>query len=193
VRAVAMMIDWDDTLFPTTAATAGQVTPAQWVLLRDTLKRFLTVAMRFAHVYIVTNSEQGWAQLCIDKYLPEIADFMTRVPVISARTAYERRDVAGPSVAEQTRWKFLAMLDILRRETLRTRTLPVLVQIGDSMVEHDALKRIAGLFPGLPPVKSIKFADHPSPDIIVRELDDLIPVIPTLARLPKTAVGAALA
>lgn len=182
------LVDWDDTLFPTSSSVAGTMPPEDWGRTCRAIETFLTTALRHGRVYIVTNSEQGWVQLSATRHVPELAPTLRRVEIVSARTSFERRDGGGlgPSLAEQTRWKFLAMLRILRGEILRTRRLPLLVQIGDSDVERTSLLRVAERFPDLPPVKSIQLAHNPSAELLRRQLDQICGVLPLLARSHPT-------
>jgi len=192
---VVFLIDWDDTLFPTTASTAGSVTAAEWKSLQIDLEAFLTTALRYGRVHIVTNSENGWVEMSVARHMPGLAPLIARIPVVSARSAFERKDhltTIIPTAEEQTRWKFLAMLGILQREIQTTRAIPTLVQIGDSTVERAALLRIAARLPDLPPVKSIQLVQQPSAALLQRELHQLTPVVPLLARQQNTAVDVQL-
>jgi hypothetical protein len=176
------LIDWDDTLFPTTALTSGSTTDADWSALEPVLKTFLIKAMAHGRVYIVTNSQRGWVESSVARHLPRLTPLMNQIPIMSARSAFERVTNNNPTVEEQTRWKFLAMLAILKREVQTMRTIPTLVQIGDSSVERNALLRIAQrLQPDLPPVKSIQVVQQPTSQVIVLELQQLTTAVPALA------------
>jgi hypothetical protein len=109
-RADALiLIDWDDTLFPThyigwiesqpggkdaTFATqkAGSV---RHQLLSDVKNAALALLRRsslLGTVAVVTNSQQGWVADSARRWAPDMMPFLRRMPVVSARSMFEGRE-----------------------------------------------------------------------------------------------------
>jgi hypothetical protein len=178
-------VDWDDTLMATT--TSARPTSEEWRRLEETAVRFLLTALRLGFVYIVTNAEQGWVQESAERHMPLLGRFIReyRVPVVSARSTFERKPTGkrhAVTEAEQVRWKFLAMLTILQRVVVRTGAVPVLVSIGDSSVERAALYRVQQHLSELPFVKTIRLLPSPRAPLLEAELRHLTHTLPALVR-----------
>ncbi len=119
------ILDWDDTLFPSTNKSDHDLSllePVICNLVENLKQRSLTV--------IVTNSQTGWINLCLEQHGWEsLRQILVRVPIFSARDWWEK-DSPDP-----TEWKKRAFESLLNQ-------IPTvqLISIGDSESEHEALK-----------------------------------------------------
>lgn len=112
-RNVMLILDWDDTLFPTTMLK--QLLPQQYVATPDGVRRaplreefdwFLRcvlgprVCQLLEHLMaaaaspsfklsIITNAMPDWVQACVERYYPKrVQELMAQVDVLSAREKY---------------------------------------------------------------------------------------------------------
>jgi len=173
-----IIFDWDDTLFPTTwlrqqglAANRSHTPDEEQCLqlqeLACSATEALSVAKAMGRVVVVTNAGDGWVEFCCDAFLPELAQALEGVEVISARSAYESDATRSP-----TDWKCLAFARQVNSyygesESDCGRFLN-LVSLGDSLHEQQALacatSRVMTCH-----AKSIKFAERPDAKSLVAE------------------------
>lgn len=185
-QQVLVLIDWDDTLFPTTWVTdqgmlaTKEVTDLQRRQLcacAEAAMVLLEQATTLGDVVIITNAEEGWVQLSCLRFMPRLLPLLRRVPVVSARTQYEAMGIYCPAECKRLAFE--------REVTEFTRTLSnnqkvSLVAIGDSTHEHAALQRAADLVPGCS-TKSLVFAEQPSPKQLYEQLGFVVKKIEQIA------------
>jgi len=164
-----ILLDWDDTLFPTTMLIAllkSRDHRNEMVVRgdqKDALSRLgtatLSLLSSLVHCYgarrlhIVTNSLSGWVRqslcyaACISPIYREIDAFLVRhgIATVSAQSAF--RGVEGSSPTQWKQWCFDA---ILRAEQAEGAVDHV-VSIGDQWTDHQAARQsIAALRGPLP-------------------------------------------
>ena len=126
-----IIIDWDDTLLPTTHLTKifpindnrtsistglstglHAVTPtvSQTGLptenlqkLEETLVTFFNQIRHIGDVFIITNSQKGWVELSCRQYIPNAWNWLKHIPIISERSEHEKSHPNNPFM-----WKYTA-------------------------------------------------------------------------------------
>jgi hypothetical protein len=229
------VVDWDDTLCATTAAARtlwvgknsaqnegtgylgrnnmAEGVCAQWAKLSEQVQVLLHLLLAASGelVYILTNSQTGWVELTVRRFLPELAPLLPRLRIVSARSTYGTQDeedmIAGPTQEEGTKgeiliqWKLRAMRDILdhassvstatgredHHENTHTGGIEI-VALGDSEVEEQAADRLAAeLGPArITGVKWVKFAEKPSISELADQLGRVCLNLPKMLALPGT-------
>ena len=81
-----IIIDWDDTLFPTTAYRQQKISLHNLKILDNTIPKVLN----YNNTYIVSNASNEWLYKSINM-LPKTKEHIKKykIPVISAREKYE--------------------------------------------------------------------------------------------------------
>ena len=96
-----IILDWDDTLLPTTwLKDYIDNDPVELLSRRqdlqnltDELMLFLTLLEQFGSISIITNSQHGWVEYSCRKYIPKVWDTINKYTIISARTSYDMTPV----------------------------------------------------------------------------------------------------
>jgi hypothetical protein len=169
-----VIFDWDDTLFPTSwlqrqgffkaDAVPSMQQTAQLQKLADVVERTLRTALLFGKVVVVTNAEKGWVEVCCSKLMPSLAQVLSEVDIVSARSAYERHS-QNPS-----EWKRLAFAHEVEQLHIQSNEQLNVVSVGDSLYEQHAVmavcENVQNCF-----AKSLKFMDKPSIEELVDQHD----------------------
>lgn len=183
-----LIMDWDDTLFPTSWIEAQELslssdsvpTPAQKLqlqLMAEKVALTLSVAKSYGTVTIVTNAEHGWIEISCQKFMPTLYPVLKDVKILSARSRYESRGVVQPSA-----WKLLAFdgeiglfmngYDGGTPASASSVRLNV-ISVGDSLYEREALIRVTDRFSNSC-AKAMKLVEKPSAEEFLKEHDILI-------------------
>jgi hypothetical protein len=135
--------------------------------LEQSVIAVLTLALRFAHVHIVTNAETGWVQLSAQKFMPGLVPLLSKVKIISARSTYENLHPDAP-----VKWKYCAFQDTLSNVfgTLESKNSKNVISFGDSHVEREAVRAVTRGVPNVK-TKSVKFAERPSMEQLRRQIE----------------------
>jgi len=181
-----IILDWDDTLCPTTecmrtqglsvvgdppsgefAASLEELTKE----VRNVLEACLDIA---GLVVIVTNAEEGWVELAQKAWLPGVEDILSRCEVASARSTWEPQGVTSPAG-----WKARTFEEFIDRFYSRypNQSWKNVVSVGDAPHEREALARVVRFAPRTSShkcrSKSVKFAVRPTVDQMISELQML--------------------
>jgi len=180
-----VIIDWDDTVLPTTWLQRESLIPQQSVhgrlsrhyqheltmeqqgqlrALADSVERTLRVAKENGTLVIITNGSEGWVQYSCMKYLPTLVPLLHDVKIVSARSIYE------PSGHTQDMWKCLVFQDVIKNfygTHFRGKQRNVL-SLGDSMHEHKALLYATNGIPNCR-AKFLKFSECPDVEHLTEE------------------------
>eukprot|EP00443_Scrippsiella_acuminata_P010751 CAMPEP_0115216686 /NCGR_PEP_ID=MMETSP0270-20121206/25467_1 /TAXON_ID=71861 /ORGANISM="Scrippsiella trochoidea, Strain CCMP3099" /LENGTH=275 /DNA_ID=CAMNT_0002630533 /DNA_START=65 /DNA_END=892 /DNA_ORIENTATION=+ len=180
-----LILDWDDTLFPTawieaqglSLAEDSVPSEAQAEQLEEMAERAsLTVQVAKSHgtVVIVTNAEHGWIELSCQKFMPTLVPVLEDIKILSARSQWECKGVAQPSA-----WKLLTFhgeIDLFfggcgsgGDEGTRRN----IVSVGDSLYEREALIRVTDRFPNSW-AKALKLMEKPGAQEFLKEHEVLI-------------------
>jgi hypothetical protein len=155
----AILIDWDDTLCPTTwlkedceAAWGTPLTesmkpgPRRDVILGlmdhhvARLKEFLLQASKIGHIVIVTLGKKPWVEVSIQNWMPALAQTMRdcRVEVVYAQDFVSDEDAMQPDECDESVWisaKARAMETALLELQEAGQTWSSCISIGDSIYE----------------------------------------------------------
>lgn len=144
-----IILDWDDTLLPTTFLTGldvlGTDCPDPQTLERiepdlDALAALvcLTLAQLKAigDVVIVTNASEGWVEQTGELFTPAVLEVLEECKILSARSSFE------PQGYEAHEWKQKCFLEQIEAHCLRGGDRTVL-SIGDAAYERDAVFQAA--------------------------------------------------
>ena len=132
-KKVVTILDWDDTLFPTSwicekNLVEKEPTSDEWSEIQqfeNTVLSFLsTVRKNSDEVHIVTNAREGWIDLSSKRFMPRV--HALDLPKVSAQSKYNFL----PPIC----WKFAAFGDVLRN-----KKVTLVCSIGDSLSERRAL------------------------------------------------------
>lgn len=174
-----LMLDWDDTLLPTSWIEAQGLRPSESYLMtpwqREQLALMaqravltLRVAKSYGTVVIVTNAEHGWIELTCEKFMPSLLPVLQDVKILSARSQYEPQGVAQPCV-----WKLLAfdgeIGSFFGGPRIARRNV---ISVGDSLYEREALIRVTDRLPHSW-AKSFKLKEKPTAEEFLKEHDVL--------------------
>lgn len=94
-----VIVDYDDTILPSTFVDRWKIDnfrdlPQHFQNMLEELSRctdrFLREASRYGEVIIITNSDEGWVQFSAERYCPALLPVLSKYPIVSARTRYEK-------------------------------------------------------------------------------------------------------
>eukprot|EP00771_Trimastix_marina_P000963 gnl/Trimastix_PCT/200.p1 GENE.gnl/Trimastix_PCT/200~~gnl/Trimastix_PCT/200.p1 ORF type:complete len:248 (+),score=44.22 gnl/Trimastix_PCT/200:81-824(+) len=178
----AIVFDWDDTLFPSTALRlhgltvhdADRMPPAfraQVQQLETKVIKLLETCVASADVYIITNAETGWVELSAEKYMPSVYSIVKNMNIVSARSTYE------PMERDPINWKVRAFMDRVTESYGNAEKLNI-ISFGDSQNERHALLQVrhhceqAKLTTSF--TKSIKFVELPTIEQIRQQIEMIL-------------------
>lgn len=183
-RALRMIVlDYDDTLFPTTelrrmgyATTVQEKLPDTEVAairqIEDQAIRLVELCSLYGSLVLLTNAESRWLRLSTSSYMPRLHKQLAQC----SRTVYGR-EFSATCPDDPGKWKELAFRSELRslRKELRDDQSIQLVSIGDSTFERQAAKDAGAAFEefGQVEVKTIKMMDLPNFSLLKRQLEVL--------------------
>ena len=169
-----VIIDWDDTLVPTTWLVKRGIRPDKEVVLSSgrleyfeelskAIELLILKAKAYGKVVIITNSADGWVQEFAGRYMPSLLKVLEGVQVCSARSIYENCLGNIPLM-----WKVHAF----RYQLYSTfgpspSVVKNVLSLGDSLHERAALRTLKGENTY---AKNIKFMDTPTPELVLKQL-----------------------
>lgn len=166
------IFDWDDTLFCTSyLAPDGcidddmKITDEDYILiakLEFAVLRLLTEALKKkADVYIITNSEDGWVNYSVNKFMPSVANILEKTKIISARSLYEKT-----YPGDSKKWKVEAYCSIKNNYSNVSSNI---INMGDTLVDIEAGGILAKKFKESY-LKSVKFRENPTIQELIKQL-----------------------
>jgi len=191
------IIDWDDTLFPTTWVNRNDInlmnseSLSQYKLyfleLDKTISSLLESLNKVGDIFIVTNANIKWIKSCL-VVLNITRKFIIdkKIRLVSARDSYSQTNNSP------TEWKILTFQDIIEdimnkiNKNFRPNTIINIISIGDAMYEYIALINLDNFiksyiinrnnkfncnFNYL--LKNIKFIEKPDFDYIIDQMQVL--------------------
>lgn len=169
-----VIIDWDDTLVPTTWLVKRGIRPDKEAVLSSgrleyfeelskTIGLLIRKAQTYGKVVIITNSADGWVQESVRKYMPSLLKVLEGIQIFSARSIYENCLGNMPLM-----WKVHAF----RHQLYSTfgpspSVVKNVLSLGDSLHERAALRTLKG---DNTYAKNIKFMDTPTPELALKQL-----------------------
>ncbi len=192
------IIDWDDTLFPTTWVNQKKINLTDnesinnyklyFLELDKTVSDFLATFNSIGDVYIVTNANIKWIKSCL-LILNQTRNVIMKnnIKIVSARDSYSQSNTSP------TEWKILTFQDILEDIikkliiNLKPNTCLNIISLGDAHYEYIALINLDSYFKSnkliknIPNqnnlnylLKSIKFIEKPEFDYLIDQLQVII-------------------
>ncbi|NBO54388.1 MAG: hypothetical protein EBU84_07300 [Actinobacteria bacterium] len=189
------VLDWDDTLIPSTWLKEQGLTGAalldKFGITKEMVdaceevapyvQRVIQKAQEYGKVFIITNGTHGWVENSCGLFMPSIRNLVLSLPIISAADLY--RYFSKDPIS----WKRMAF----RRDLLdrafggMPRAARVVISIGDGYAEQQASRNLMmiGSYSqvGLLSVRSLKIVESSSPAVLIRQLDEICQVLPSLA------------
>lgn len=179
-NATVVILDWDDTLLPSSWITqAGhrldtpleidETTRQQLETLEQSVANLLHCVTQRSTCVIITNAETGWVELSAAKFMPSVAKVVNRLRVVSARSSYERTYPDSP-----LDWKFAAFTQELDSfyNGFAADARRNVISFGDSLHEREAIHLVTGAMQNVH-TKSIKFVERPS----IRQLQHQVDMV----------------
>jgi len=159
-KETIVLIDWDDTLFPTTWVTRNEISIHQisnmkpkhrifFMKLDVIIYTFITQLMHYGKIFIITNAMGEWINLT-KKLLPNTTTIFKWVKVISARDMYSEK---YPN--DINSWKQLCFQKVARKYMSKQK-INNIISIGDAEYEYVALINLRNLGKQKKYLKSIK-------------------------------------
>jgi len=159
-KETIIMIDWDDTLFPTTWITRNNINVYQmsnmkpeyrifFMKLDIVIYKFINQLMKYGKVFIITNATTEWINVT-KKLLPNTASIFNWVKVISARELY-----SGQYPNNIDAWKQLCFQKVARKYMSKQK-INNFISIGDALYEYEALVKLHKLGKQKKYLKTIK-------------------------------------
>lgn len=169
------ILDWDDTLFPTSWIDKAISNPYLYQDLQKieqiVYKLFEKILDYCSIFYIVTNADSGWIEYSSSKYMPLVFNFLLlhqeNVKIISARS---NNSIMFPD--QDYVWKLIEInniLSVLSQDSSLIYLDKQIISIGDSYIEKLATKEVASEY-NLK-VKTIKLLEQPSCKQLQQELE----------------------
>jgi hypothetical protein len=188
------VLDWDDTLIPSTWLKEQGLTGAalldKFGITKEMVdaceevapyvQRVIQKAQEYGKVFIITNGTRGWVENSCELFMPSIRNLVLSLPIISAADLYSYFSKSPIS------WKRMAF----RRDLLdrafggMPRASRIVISIGDGCAEQEASRNLMmiGSYSqvGLLSVRSLKIVESSSPAVLIRQLDEICQVLPSL-------------
>lgn len=167
-----IIIDWDDTLYPSswlmnksidiTNPTSRYKYIENFENLDTHLSKMLLFLLRFGDILIITNAMPTWIELS-SSVLPKTRKVLKNIDIISARERYQN----GNKMSE---WKKQTFLDeMIARNTYKKYNN--ILSLGDAEFEYNALINLfdKNFIPNKY-LKAIKFIKSPDYDTVVEQI-----------------------
>ncbi len=162
-NSILFILDWDDTLFPTTwFSTNSNSSNCDNALrkLDNLLVELLTKMISFGSVFIVTNANMNWI-ISSKNLLPNTSRIIDmNITIISAREMYQY-------VYDMSEWKVRAFKNGLYNDLQYAEQI---ISIGDSNFEYNALVSLHDIVDRNVLLKNIKLVDEPLFDIVIEQI-----------------------
>jgi len=189
------VLDFDDTLFPTSWLTQHRETMQAstnrsrilWLQLQAhslAVNHFFRTICLLGDVVLVTLADVAWVRQSMKVYLPRSAWLLREAPLASARCEANMTGVSGDDIPAAKCWqKSLAMRRMIGHQPIQN-----LISIGDSQVEQIAARYVGGQCRNEGTVKytkTVKLAPHPDLTTLTLQLCSLAPRLPSIVREKK--------
>jgi len=173
-----IILDWDDTLFPTTwilknniDVNNGEIKNKYIVYfaeLDNVLYKVLINLMKYGTVTIVTNAMTKWVFLSSD-IIPNTRNLIKKyIKIISARDMYQKK------IPEMEKWKKLVFEQVVTDHFMNKHFIENIISVGDAKYEFNALVDLHSNFKKKKRfLKSIRFMSSPTYESLIDQLEVL--------------------
>lgn len=176
-NANLIILDWDDTLFPTSWTTKNNFDFANDYNTNDIILTFsqldtvmsilLLKLTKNNRVIIVTNATKKWVMMS-ERIIPNSYKFIIgNIPIFSARDLYSSSANIMPSD-----WKKCVFVDIMEKSN---RSFKNILSVGDAEYEIDALSNLHKKYKIKG--KTLRFVKNPNYKQIIEQLEMLTKTI----------------
>lgn len=176
-NANLIILDWDDTLFPTSWTTKNNFDFANDYNANDIILTFsqldtvmsilLLKLTKNNRVIIVTNATKKWVMMS-ERIIPNSYKFIIgNIPIFSARDLYSSSTNIMPSD-----WKKCVFVDIMEKSN---RSFKNILSVGDAEYEIDALSNLHKKYKIKG--KTLRFVKNPNYKQIIEQLEMLTKTI----------------
>lgn len=174
-----IILDWDDTLFPTTWVTSNDINIKNVTSINSKtiidffsnidieLDQLLQTLLNCGHIAIITNAMLNWINIS-SGILPRTSKLLEHnkknIDIISARGSYQDKS------NDPMDWKKLAFTEIIKRN--KFRKLNNIISIGDAEYEYKALVNLHDKpnTKNYKLLKSVRFVKYPSNHILLDQI-----------------------
>ena len=181
------IFDWDDTLFPTSYLfdkKNEKLSEDELIEVKNIEKlviKIINKCKKYGHVFIITNSKEGWTESCVMKYFQEFfSEILEKIDIISARYLYE-----GKYPFNKEKWKIETFNFLQNNFNYDKKILTNIICIGDSNYEIEAGKLFAENFNNSV-VKTIKFKENPDLGELLKQLSLINDKMIRFIKYPKS-------
>ena len=176
-----IILDWDDTLFPTTWVTSNDINirninntqnsiSSYFKQVDIELDRLLRLLLKCGHVAIITNAMLNWINIS-SNILPKTSEILSNesgkfdIEIISARGSYQ-------SISKEPMdWKKMAFEEIIKNN--KFRKVNNIISIGDAEYEYKALINLyedCKSAKNYKLLKSVKFVKYPTNHVLLDQI-----------------------
>jgi hypothetical protein len=167
------ILDWDDTLFPTSWVTKNNVDIVNnesrdryiehFKTLDRALSSFLKNIKKYGKVIIITNAMKEWVKIS-SIVLPHTYHVLKNISIVSARSLF------SDQTKEVMEWKKRTFQLIIDKEFENKKTMNVF-SVGDAEYEHNALVALTqSNFDKIKYLKSFRLIKDPGYEELVEEI-----------------------
>ncbi len=176
-----IILDWDDTLFPTTWVTSNDINirninnteksiSSYFKQVDIELDRLLRLLLKCGHVAIITNAMLNWINIS-SNILPKTSEILSNesgtfdIEIISARGSYQNVS------KDPMDWKKLAFEEIIKNN--KFRKVNNIISIGDAEYEYKALINLyedCKSNKNYKLLKSVKFVKYPTNHVLLDQI-----------------------
>lgn len=165
-----IILDWDDTLFPTSWLAKNKIDLTKQVLIKKYEKYFeyldklvyslLLKLQQYGKVVIITNAAMLWIEITAN-VMPNTVKILNNIDVISAKDKYKK---FSNNIMD---WKKISFLKYMIK--YKESNFKNVISIGDAEYEYEALISLYKKFNNKN-FKSIKFIKNPEFNILIEQL-----------------------
>ncbi|KAK6589091.1 apicomplexan-conserved protein [Cryptosporidium xiaoi] len=160
-----IIVDWDDTLIPTTWMTSNTRFDLKNQQLGTILSLFFQEAMKLGEVVIITNADPSWVYEISEKYLQEILFYLRKIPICSAR------QFATKNTYDMVNWKFRAFYNVIQYFCDKEDGIKKIISIGDSYWDRDAVFSVYERNKKIEIIpKAVKFVNSPTYEALCEQI-----------------------
>ena len=174
-----IILDWDDTLFPTTWVTKNNINLSDQTSkfqnqlmfseLDNVLYNFLSKCLEYGSVTIITNASYGWIVLTMTM-LPNTSKLINKyIRILSARDMFQK-------ITHINKWKLHAFEHEAINYFQNKFDVHNIISVGDAEYEYNALINFHDwekIMPKQRLLKTIRFVSIPSFYVLIDQLNVL--------------------
>ena len=182
-----IIIDWDDTLYPTSWIVDNSIdltdpkTRYKYMKHFEQLDSHLSSVLEhmktLGDVIIITNALPAWIELAVS-ILPKTRQCLLNIDIVSARSRYQDH-------AKMADWKKHTFIDEIKKRSKKQNYHNIL-SLGDADFEHNALVNLYK-FEAIPHkyLKSIKFIKSTDYTVLIEQIKMIHKHISIICKMPR--------